>query len=409
MYRIIFFLLSLLLILVEASTAFQSSPSIIHLLSYQQKQQQRHDHQHADPSQFKPPYSKDSKLFMAKGSKDMMTSDELKQALGGYLQKRSEANADKSAQSEVGKIVGGTKGNAILEFISGAPNKEFAIEEAPDIFDYSELAKYGYSYLATPIMNSGGRREMYNLMGMPVPATKDRIKKRKKVPKIIIDRNGQTDQARYSGLKVMQALDDDEMGRKLEEAMRKQKAGILKQKLEEEQYVMPFADKRNTGPLQTPDWTPERLDDEGRRAGQAMAWARKARAGEFKKDPFELLNIEGSLKAYSVLTSIFIAIALGKSTQKLFELLQMDTNEMNSLISVLQGPAIALILTSIGSCIFCVTQAPAKNRSAFVWAMKGYIGGPIAVFELRNLGDLITRGEADDIRRDELQKIAKQQ
>jgi len=28
---------------------------------------------------------------------------------------------------------------------------------------------------------------------------------------------------------------------------------------------------------------------------------------------------------------------------------------------------------------------------------------------LRNLGDLITRGEADDIRRDELQKIAKQQ
>jgi hypothetical protein len=179
--------------------------------------------------------------------------------------------------------------------------------------------------------------------------------------------------------------------------------------LEEEQYVMPFADKRNTGPLQTPDWTPERLDDEGRRAGQAMAWARKARAGEFKKDPFELLNIEGSLKAYSVLTSIFIAIALGKSTQKLFELLQMDTNEMNSLISVLQGPAIALILTSIGSCIFCITQAPAKNRSAFVWAMKGYIGGPIAVFELRNLGDLITRGEADDIRRDELQKIAKQQ
>ena len=390
-----------LLLIVESSTAFQASPSILY-------NRHGHHHRHDLLPQFKPLHL-DSKLSMAKNGKDTMTNEELKKALGGYLQKRSEANADELAQSEVGKVVGGTKGNAVLEFISGAPNKEYAIEEAPDVFDYSELVKYGYSYLATPIMNSGGRREMYNLMGMPIPAAKDRIKRRKKVPKIIIDRDGQTDKARYSGLKVMQALDDDEMGRKLEEAMRKQKEGIdLKQKLEEEAYVMPFADKRNTGPLQTPDWTPERLDEEGRRAGKSMAWAKKARAGEFKKDPFELLNIEGSLKAYSVLTTTFIAIALGKSTPKLFEILQMDMNQMNSLLGVLQGPALVLVLASIGSCIFCVTQAPAKNRSALVWAMKGYIGGPVAVFELKSLGDLITRGEADAIIRDEL-SMAKEQ
>jgi hypothetical protein len=47
--------------------------------------------------------------------------------------------------SEVGKVIGGTKGNKVLEYVSGAPNKAQIVEEVPDIFDYGELAKYGYS------------------------------------------------------------------------------------------------------------------------------------------------------------------------------------------------------------------------------------------------------------------------
>jgi len=349
---------------------------------------------------------------MAQNDKDKetLTNQQLQAALTLYLQKRSSSNADLTAKNQKGKIVGGTKGNAVLEFISGAPNKEFTIEEAPNIFDYDELQKYGFGYLTTPIMNAGGRREMYSLMQIPLPAAKKK-KKKIKARNIVIDREGKDDNARYSGLKMGQVLDDEEMGRQLEQSLKKQKEGkILKERLEEESYVMPFADKRNTGPMQTPDWTPERLDEEGKRAGQAMAWARKSRAGEFKKDPFEMLNIEGFLQVYSVFTSVFVAVAFGKSTPRLFEILptlmNMDINmqDVNGLLDVLKGPALAMILASIGSCIYCTLEAPGKNRSTFVWGLKGYVGGPVAVLQLRGLGDLITRGEADEIEKDEIRR-----
>ena len=46
--------------------------------------------------------------------------------------------------SEVGKVIGGTKGNKILEYVSLAPNKATLIEEEPNVFDYDQLTKYGY-------------------------------------------------------------------------------------------------------------------------------------------------------------------------------------------------------------------------------------------------------------------------
>ena len=45
---------------------------------------------------------------------------------------------------EKGKVIGGTKGNKILDYVSGAPNKEQVIEQAPNVFDYDELTRYGY-------------------------------------------------------------------------------------------------------------------------------------------------------------------------------------------------------------------------------------------------------------------------
>jgi hypothetical protein len=327
---------------------------------------------------------------------DTMTSEELKKELSKYLQKRKEVNADASAKQQVGKVVGGTKGNAVLEFISGSPNKEKIIEDAPDVFDYTELERYGFGYLVTPIMNAGGRIEMYNLMGMVVPKPKARIQLVKKVPQLVIDRDGKNDEARYSGLKVSQIMDDAEMGRKLEEAIRKQKEGKeLRKKLQEEKFEAPFADKRNIGPKLTPDWTPERLDEEGRRVGQAMAWARKARAGEFKKDPYELLNIEGRLQIYSVITTPFVAFSFGNATKKMFEILNLDTNAMDGLLDILQPVALAIVMASLASSIFCIVQAPVRNRSAFVWAIKGYAGGPLAVLQLKSLSPLVTRGESE--------------
>ena len=87
----------------------------------------------------------------------VMDEAELKAELSNYLKKREELNADVAAKNEVGKVIGGTRGNAVLEFVSGAPNKERIQEDVPDIFDYDELSKYGFSRLATPIMKNGGR------------------------------------------------------------------------------------------------------------------------------------------------------------------------------------------------------------------------------------------------------------
>ena len=137
--------------------------------------------------------------------------------------------------------MGGTKGNVVLEYVSGAPNKEFVVEDVPDVFDYDQLSKYGFSYLVTPIMNAGGRIKMYELMEMPVPPPR---KKPEKVsaPPLVIDRTGGNDPGRYSGLKVTQIIDDEEMGRQLAATIEKKKLGKpLRSKIAEEDYVVPFA------------------------------------------------------------------------------------------------------------------------------------------------------------------------
>ena len=139
-------------------------------------------------------------------------------------------------------MIGGTRGNLVLEYVSGAPNKQRIQEEAPEIFDYDELIKYGFAHLVTPIMENGGRRAIYQLMDLPEPATPKRVAKKKSAPKLVIDRTGENDEARYSGLKMTQALDDDAMGKALEEAARKVREGkSLRKRLVEEDYVVPYA------------------------------------------------------------------------------------------------------------------------------------------------------------------------
>lgn len=56
--------------------------------------------------------------------------------------------------SEVGKVVGGTKGNPVLEYISGAPNKPIVIEDEPNIFDYDQLTKYGFDVSRCRLVSS---------------------------------------------------------------------------------------------------------------------------------------------------------------------------------------------------------------------------------------------------------------
>ena len=177
-----------------------------------------------------------------------MSEQELKERLTEYLAKRKEANADEAAQEIKGKVVGGTRNNVVLEYISGAPVKEKMIDRAPNVFDYDELSRYGYSNLVEPIMDMvGGRRAVYELMDMEPPPLVG-PPKRKKVPELKIDRTGEDDKARYTGLKMGQVLDDDMMAEALARANEKAKEGKeLRPALMEESYVQPFAGTYSIG------------------------------------------------------------------------------------------------------------------------------------------------------------------
>lgn len=151
-------------------------------------------------------------------------------------------------------------------------------------------------------------------------------------------------------------------------------------------------DKRNVGPRMTPDWTPEMLDEEGRKRGKAIAWARKAKAGEFVKDPFENVAIEGSLRFYCVLSALLVAFAFGASTPTALSMIGIEDGA--PILGILQAPALAIVVAALGSSIVsAVVLAPQKNRSKFTWAVKGLLGGPVAILELRELDGLTIRGE----------------
>ena len=126
-----------------------------------------------------------------------------------------------------------------MEYISGAPNKASKISTAPNALDYDELEKYGYSHLITPIMKAGGRLAMYDLLGTEPPDTSASLKPLvATAPKLVIDREGRNDKARYSGLKLSQVIDDNVQAQVLASAQERAALGEdLRPKLEEQEFV----------------------------------------------------------------------------------------------------------------------------------------------------------------------------
>lgn len=109
-----------------------------------------------------------------------------------------------------------------------------------------------------------------------------------------------------------------------------------------------------------------------------------------------MLTIEGTLRIYSILVAALVAFAYGRATPALFQML--NAQHGSDLQLLLQVPALAALLTAIGSsAVSSVVLAPEKNRNQFVWAVKGLFGGPVAVAELRSLGVLQTREEAEKV------------
>lgn len=162
--------------------------------------------------------------------------------------------------------------------------------------------------------------------------------------------------------------------------------------------VFVVIDKRNVSPKMTPNWTPERLDEYGKARGRALEWARRAKLGEFVRDPFETMDLPLSFQLYSVFSAFLVAFAFGRSTPTLLS--QLDGDLPAGATDILQAPALAILVASLGSAALSgAVLAPSKNRSTFVWVVKGLLAGPVAVLQLRGLEVLITREEGEDKRR----------
>ena len=284
------------------------------------------------------------------------------------------------------------KGNKILEFVSLSPNKPSVTMDQPNILDYDELTKYGYGHLVTRIMKIGGRNKMYGIMNMDIPAMKPKVVKT--ATKIVIDRDvGKS----YQGLKLNQIIDDNAQGMALQNVQRKIELGQrLSASSEEfldeiENFELPFADKRNVGPQQTPDWTVEQIDAWGKQQGRVESWARNAKLGAYVNDPMESFDtIDLSQRFYSIIASFFTAIAFGNATPTLLYWINLSKND---LLTILQIPSAILLIAAFGSSIYCGSQAPKKNRSIYVWSIKGLLGGPFTIQQFESLAPRQTQQE----------------
>jgi len=62
-----------------------------------------------------------------------------------------------------------------------------------------------------------------------------------------------------------------------------------------------------------------------------------------------------------------------------------------------------LVLASVGSSLLCAAfLAPERNRNAIMWGIKGLLGGPLTILQLKELGSLITREEEETAKADQL-------
>lgn len=129
----------------------------------------------------------------------------------------------------------------------------------------------------------------------------------------------------------------------------------------------------------------------------AQAWARKARMGSLKKDPYEELSIEGELRLYSVLSTMIVCLAYGNSTPRAFEMMGLlSSSPSNGDLNIVKIVALGVIVAGLGSAVVNgVALAPPRRRSSFVWSMKGLFGGPLAVLQLRILDELKTNEEIE--------------
>jgi len=258
--------------------------------------------------------------------------------------------------------------NAILDFTSMSPPPVKPLS-GDDPLTYSELVARGYGHLVTPLMNAGGRYAFFSRLGLSPPKPKEvRVAR-----SVEIDRDSPVGE--YSGLKLMQVTDDEVMAAALEST--REEGG------EGEAYI-PFAGKRQAG--SDANANARRLDEEGERRGRREAEARRSlereRLERGESDAEERFAVEGSLRAWSSLSLLAVALGFGRATPVALEALGLEDR---GALAVLASLA---VLLSVGSTVLAVVKAGEKNRSAGVWAFKAFLAGPAALVLLDSLDPL---------------------
>jgi hypothetical protein len=114
--------------------------------------------------------------------------------------------------------------------------------------------------------------------------------------------------------------------------------------------------------------------------------------GALKKDPFEVLAVEGELRLYSIVAAVIVSCAYGNSTPKTLDMFGLASNDLVFVKIV----ALALIAAGLGSALVnSAALAPPRRRSSFVWGVRGLLGGPLAVIQLCELDVLKTNEESE--------------
>jgi hypothetical protein len=320
--------------------------------------------------------------------------DRLKQELGEYLEKRRSSTSSKPNDENVPKkVVGGTRGNAILDFISVSPAPERELtSRPPDVFDYDELDKYGYGKLATLMMQAGGRLQFYQYFGLDTPVAppvKDVYYADENSVPILLAA------PKYTGLQLGLLQDDDAQGQALERARQNKKTKTDNEAPQKTQSLLTQRGRKTSGgaALTAPkgEWTVERLDAWSRQQKELQVWANRERERKIQADVVENFDSLGMGKLVSVVTALTTALAFGRSTPVLYMLLQRDDDAAE--LAVVRVLAVALLIVSAGSAAYCGSVAPTLQRSRTLWTIKGLLGGPVAVRQLQSADRLQTAGE----------------
>lgn len=120
----------------------------------------------------------------------------------------------------------------------------------------------------------------------------------------------------------------------------------------------------------------------------------------------ETIELDAQQTVFSIVTALMISTAFGKSTSTFLQMTGWMADEITAqgLLGAFQGPAMGLLAASLGSLVFCAATAKSKNRDAFVWAVKGMLGGPATIRSLRESTVLLTQAEDADRKKNQIQE-----